>query len=234
MVTAANLTTTSSTAVCACGNDHGSAETRGCPLFETINRFNKKIEEFLDIEKLLKFGEHGAMADCLYSMVDWKITETTAILDQYEDAVESHPEWGLTEEVSRSRTYFDQVAKGCTEQGEPCTLDPPTLPLTKNASGDNYSLRNAKLQTLFCMVDCHQVIKEYVQSGAVPVSCTHDPKGYLSRVDETFKRAVDAIIIPSDIENGAAQSLMKRCNEIWAESRRVLCDFTRPHRNAAA
>ncbi|POS77047.1 hypothetical protein DHEL01_v204564 [Diaporthe helianthi] len=232
MATTANTPGTSSEILYACGTDHRNVQYLECPVFEIINGLKRKIEELLDIQQLFKFGEHGAMADSLYLLLVSTIERTTSSFEECEASLEKHPEWHLTGEVSRLRMYFDQVSTRCTEHGEPSTLHPSTIELTKTVNSDNHSLGHAKIQTLFCMVDCYSVIKEFAYSGAVPVSCTEDPKGYLSRVDKTFKRAVDALILPGDIDNKSLQAQMERSTAIWAESRRLLSDFKLQPRRA--
>lgn len=232
MATATETTASSSEILCKCGDDHRAAGSRGCPVFEIINLLTKKIEEFLDVQQVLKFGEDGPMEMPLRDLVRSKFTNTMRAFIEYDQLIRRHPEWSMNEEFSRLRKYFDDVARSCLGDQDPSILRKPLGGLVERVESDSQSLRSAKDMTLLFWTGCNNIISQYARSGAVPVSYTMDPEGYMSKVDKGFKRAVEAILPLSETEKTEFDGLMNGAYRLWAESRRLLCDFKRPPRHA--
>lgn len=221
--------TTTIFSACECGGDHRGTESRGCPIFEIINCLQKKIEEFLDLQQVLEFGKNGPMAHCLRYTIALKLFDIKRLFIEYEDVSEKHPEWHLTEEICRLKSYFDQVAHGCTEDKGTSVPKTPTLGSTGIINDNKTTFRGPNRILIFHGI-CNDIIEEYVRSGAVTFSSTKDHQGYLSRVDKGFKDAYEAITSPPCTENSEIQARMKQAYEIWQESRRLLCEYKRSPR----
>lgn len=230
MAMAKAATTTSSGLPCDCGGDHGQTVSRVCPVFEIMSHLNKSVKEFRDIQQILDFGKDGPMARSLRLELGWKLSETTDQFNQYEQLSEKHPEWELTEKMSKLWRYFNQVSDRCMDdEGIPgIRLLSPVLP--DNLDIQKSALWMAKIRTGSCYSACCKVVRQCVRNGAVPLSGTKDHEGSLQRVDKVFKEAVDAILLLGSHENSTIQGLMQQSYECWKESRRLLCDFKRPPR----
>ncbi|KAK7711733.1 hypothetical protein SLS63_012572 [Diaporthe eres] len=134
---------------------------------------------------------------------------------------ERNPEWHLTDDIARLRSYFEQVANGCAEARE--TLRPrPPLSVT---NGDRESaLGIAQLAVNRFYDTCKDATMDFLVSGKDPCD-VDESEGFLPKVDNAFKEAFEEIIQLPRTENATIKDLTEKSYEIWKESRRLLCEY---------
>lgn len=210
--------------VCTCGRDHRGKDSRNCLVFTILNDLNKGIREFLNYQETAESGKNGPMAHCLRSIVLRGYDNMMLEFKMAEDDSVQHPEWHLTDEIARLRSYFEQVADGCAEAKKNWNSRPPPNVMPSMVGGEDKELLHAKSMIRHLYETCDEIISDFVFSGLRSGSYLDDPGGYLSRVDTAFQDAFEIIIHLPEHENETIRDFTKKSYKIWAETRRLLCE----------
>lgn len=216
--------------VCECGSDHRGIRNQHCPIFNILSRLHDKIQVFLDAQEVLESGKDGPMAYCLrYTML--VIHDLTSEeIRKWEAKSKENPEWQLAAEISKLKRYFEQVADGCAKDEKSLGLRPPS-PVLPEYPGDMGSAQRRAHVSIHDFYDtCHRVIEEFVRNGAKSLSRQPDHQGHLALVDNAYKETFETVLLVGDTNHRTIQHLNKKSYDIWAECRRLLCEFRRPFR----
>lgn len=155
---------------------------------------------------------------------------TSEEIRKWEAKSKENPEWQLAAEISRLQGYFEQVADGCAKDKKSLSRRPPRHVLSIYPGDRETAYGRAHVSIHDFYDTCHNVIEEFVRNGAKSLSREPDRQGHLAMIDNAYKETFETVLLVGDTNHRTIQHLNKKSYEIWAECRRLLCEFQRPFR----